>query len=121
MLSKHTGTIAGLLFSNMRLESAAFIDSLQKQLGSYQDNESMLAQNLEQLNQKLMDVYKQCEEFRDHNAQLILSKQQVDKQLEDRERQINELQLFANQHLSSPLQVRNSGLTCIVTCLVLYL
>ncbi|CAF0830686.1 unnamed protein product [Adineta ricciae] len=84
-------------------DSYALIDSLQKQLSDYQNNESILVQNLEQLNQKLLDVYKQCEEFRELNSQLILSKQQVDKELEEREKQIYELQQSTNQklHLSA--------------------
>jgi len=56
----------------------------------------MLAKNLEELNQKLLDVYKQCEEFREHNAQLILSKQYIEKQLEERENQIKDFQLSKN-------------------------
>ncbi|CAF0953552.1 unnamed protein product [Adineta ricciae] len=84
-------------------DSYALIDSLQKQLSNYQNNESILVQNLEQLNQRLLDVYKQCEEFRELNSQLILSKQQADKELEEREKQIYELQQSTNQklHLSS--------------------
>jgi chromosome segregation ATPase len=69
---------------------------LQNQLGNYQYNDSILAQNLEQLNHKLLDVYKQCEEFRENNAQLIASKQQVDKQLEEQKQQIQELELLIN-------------------------
>ncbi|UJR13672.1 hypothetical protein I4U23_000684, partial [Adineta vaga] len=86
-------------------DSSVLLESLQKQLANYQYNESMLAQNLEQLNQKLLDVYKQCEEFRELNAQLIQSKQHVDKQLEEREKQIHELQQLINQKLDSTSEI----------------
>ncbi|CAF5118178.1 unnamed protein product, partial [Rotaria sp. Silwood1] len=70
------------------------IDSVQQQLTKSQLNESILSENLEQLNQKLLDVYQECEEFREHNAQLILSKQQLEQQLqEQQQQQIDELQL----------------------------
>ncbi|CAF4748510.1 unnamed protein product, partial [Rotaria sp. Silwood2] len=69
------------------------IDSVQKQLSKYQFNETILSQNLEQLNQKLLDVYREREEFHEHNAQLILSKQQIEQQLQERQQQIDELQL----------------------------
>ncbi|CAF3364647.1 unnamed protein product, partial [Rotaria sp. Silwood2] len=68
------------------------IDSVQKQLSKYQFNETILSQNLEQLNQKLLDVYREHEEFHEHNAQLILSKQQIEQQLQERQQQIDELQ-----------------------------
>ncbi|CAF4952254.1 unnamed protein product, partial [Rotaria magnacalcarata] len=48
----------------------------------------MLSQNLEQLNQKLLDVCRECDEFRENNAELILSKQQ----LQERLQQIDEIQ-----------------------------
>ncbi|CAF4270640.1 unnamed protein product, partial [Rotaria magnacalcarata] len=70
-------------------DSSSEIDSLQKQLTHYQSNESMLSQNLEQLNQKLLDVCRECDEFRENNAELILSKQQ----LQERLQQIDEIQL----------------------------
>ncbi|CAF3326714.1 unnamed protein product, partial [Rotaria socialis] len=70
-------------------DSSSVIDSLQKQLTQYQFNESMLSQNLEQLNKKLLDVSRECDEFRENNAELILSKQQ----LQERLQQIDEIQL----------------------------
>ena len=48
---------------------------------------------MEDLNRKLIDVYRECEDFREYNAQLILSKQQIEKQLEEREQLIKDLQL----------------------------
>ena len=94
------------------LDSTQTIDSLQKQLANYQYNEAILAQNLEQLNQKLLDLYKQCEEFREHNAQLILSKQQVEKQLQEREKQIAEFELSFNnsEQQNQTLQIRLNDL-----------
>ena len=74
------------------LGTDATADSMQKQLTNYQLNESILAQNLEQLNQKLLDAYAQCEEFREHNAQLIASTQQLEQQSEERARQFLQLQ-----------------------------
>ncbi|CAF4622746.1 unnamed protein product, partial [Rotaria socialis] len=70
-------------------DSSSVIDSLQKQLTQYQFNESMLSQNLEQLNKKLLDVSRECDEFRENNAELIVSKQQ----LQERLQQIDEIQL----------------------------
>ncbi|CAF1445601.1 unnamed protein product, partial [Rotaria sp. Silwood1] len=77
-----------------QLDANSTIDSVQQQLTKSQLNESILSENLEQLNQKLLDVYQECEEFREHNAQLILSKQQLEQQLqEQQQQQIDELQL----------------------------
>lgn len=74
------------------LGTDATSDSMQTQMGNYQLNESTLAQNLEQLNQKLIDAYAQCEEFREHNAQLIASTQQIERQLSERAEQFSQLQ-----------------------------
>ncbi|CAF3367171.1 unnamed protein product, partial [Rotaria sp. Silwood2] len=100
-----------LLQNNNPSDATATILSLQEQLAKYQNNESILAQNLEQLNQKLLDVYKQCEEFREHNAQLILSKQQVDKQLEEQEKELKEYRStiknskqHLDQHIDSSIE-----------------
>lgn len=75
------------------LDPTSIIISLQQQLTKYQNNESALAQNLEQSNQKLLDAYKQCEELREHNTQLIQSKQKITEQLKEREDQLEEYQL----------------------------
>ncbi|CAF3203995.1 unnamed protein product, partial [Rotaria sp. Silwood2] len=94
--------------------ATATILSLQEQLAKYQNNESILAQNLEQLNQKLLDVYKQCEEFREHNAQLILSKQQVDKQLEEQEKELKEYRSTiknSKQHLDQHIDSSTENLS----------
>jgi predicted RNase H-like nuclease (RuvC/YqgF family) len=101
-----------LTLTDFHLDSPAINTSLQKQLEDYQNNESILAQNLEQLNQKLFDVYKQCEEFREHNAQLISSKQLADKQLEEREKQIKELELSgknSEEHIHPSKEVCSSN------------
>jgi len=97
---------------NSFLDSSATIESLNNQLVNYQLNESVLAQNLEQLNQKLLDVYQECEEFREHNAQLILSKQQIEQQLEERQQIINDLQSSnSNSEQLYQLQQDNYSLT----------
>jgi hypothetical protein len=84
---------------------------MQKQLVNYQLNESFLTQNLEQLNQKLIDVYKECEEFREHNGELILSRQRTEKQLEEQEQRINDLQLSNyNSEQLFHLQQQNDSL-----------
>ena len=75
--------MAQQIVAQLSLDSSVSYESLGKQLSTYQQNESMLAENLEQLNKRLLDVHKQCEEFREHNAQLILSKEQVEKQLRE--------------------------------------
>lgn len=62
------------------LSNLFILDSQDRQLLHYQSTESILEQNLEELNQKLLDLHKQCEDIREHNAQLILSKQQIDEQ-----------------------------------------
>jgi hypothetical protein len=84
---------------------------MQKQLVNYQLNESFLTQNLEQLNQKLIDVYKECEEFRELNGELILSRQRTEKQLEEQEQRINDLQLSNyNSEQLFHLQQQNDSL-----------
>jgi hypothetical protein len=66
---------------------------------------------VEELNQKLIDVYRECEEFREYNAQLILSKQQIEKQLEEREQLIKDLQLSnSNAEQLLELQQHNDTL-----------
>ena len=73
---------------------------MQNQLQTYQSNELILAQNLEELNQKLANVHKQCEEIRQHNSQLTQSKEQLEKQLQI-ERSPTELIHQQNQTESS--------------------
>ena len=80
------------------------LDSQEKQLLHYQSTESILAQNLEELNLKLLDLHKQCEDIREHNAQLILSKQQVDERNEELEKNIQEL-LLDHENLTNQLTV----------------
>ncbi len=66
---------------------------------------------MEELNQKLIDVYRECEEFREYNAQLILSKQQIEKHLEEREQLIKDLQLSnSNAEQLLELQQHNDTL-----------
>lgn len=64
------------LNTDFTLEQIA--NEMLNQLSSYQQNESVLHQNLEELNKKLVDVQKQSEEVREENAQLIQSKQQIE-------------------------------------------
>ncbi|CAF3671069.1 unnamed protein product [Adineta steineri] len=75
------------------------LDELQK---NNQLNESTHNQNLEQLNQKLIDAYKECEEMRENNAQLLVSKQQIEKKSEEQEQHNNNLNLD-NQQLQMKL------------------
>lgn len=92
-------------------DSNATIESLNQQLINYQYNETVLAQNLEQLNQKLLGVYQECEEIRENNAQLISSKQQIEQQLEERQQLINDLQTTnTNTEQLIQLQQQNNTL-----------
>ncbi|CAF1445487.1 unnamed protein product, partial [Rotaria sordida] len=99
------------LENNNQLDTSSTIDSLNKQLTNYQLNESILSQNLEQLNQKLLDVYRECEEFRDHNAQLILSKQQIEQQIDELQLSNNNLEKFYDlQQHNESLRLENQQL-----------
>ncbi|CAF1375878.1 unnamed protein product, partial [Rotaria sordida] len=99
------------LENNNQLDTSSTIDSLNKQLTNYQLNELILSQNLEQLNQKLLDVYRECEEFRDHNAQLILSKQQIEQQIDELQLSNNNLEKFYDlQQHNESLRLENQQL-----------
>jgi regulator of replication initiation timing len=84
----------------------SFLDS------SLTNDAAILAGNLEELNQKLIDVYRQCEEYREYNAHLILSKQHIEKQLEEQEQLIKDLQLSnSNSEQLAYLQQHNDSLS----------
>ncbi|UJR33572.1 hypothetical protein I4U23_021010 [Adineta vaga] len=68
-------------------------------------------EHVDQLNQKLVDVYKQCEDYRANNAQLLLSKEQLEKQVEEQLQQINNFHLSnTNPEQLSHLQQHNDSL-----------
>ncbi len=91
--------------------SSSTIESINKQLVNYQLNESVLNQNLEQLNQKLLDTYQECEEFREHNTELSLSKQRIEQQLEECQQLINDFRLSnSNSEQLLQLQQHNDSL-----------
>lgn len=89
------------LDENQNLEQMAHeirqeFNKLKETDDNYQLNETMLAQNLEQLNQKLTDVHRECEEFREANVKLISIQQQIEQQ--------NDLLTLENQQLKSKIQ-----------------
>lgn len=94
------------------------MDTLQKELANYQSNEALLNRNLEELNQKLLDAYNQCEENRESSAQLLSSKQQLEAKVAEQMQQINELhasmldqqQLAQLRDQNHALQVENEHL-----------
>ncbi|CAF1066100.1 unnamed protein product [Adineta ricciae] len=67
---------------------------------------------LEQISQKLVDAYKQCEDYRENNTQLLVSKQQLEEQVEAQLQQINSFHLAnTNAEQLSQLQQYNESLT----------
>ena len=67
---------------------------------------------LEQLSQKLVDAYKQCEDYRENNTQLLVSKQQLEEQVEAQLQQLNSFHVAnTNEEQLSQLQQYNESLT----------
>ena len=74
-------------------DANAAIESLKKQIVSYQLNESTFTQTVEQINQDLLDAQQDCDELREDNEKLTSSMRQMEQEKHSLQTENQQLQV----------------------------